>query len=69
MNPVMARRPEPDRMAYWQAVDSGRLLLMAAAAMLVTASFASTAVVLEERTPPIINWSAAVAFGGLASWP
>jgi HD domain len=65
----MTRRPEPDRMAYWQAVDSGRLLLMAAAAMLVTASFASTAVFLNDHHPPIIiNWSAAVAFGGLVAF-
>ena len=28
---TMAGRPAPDRMAYWQALDSGRLLLMAAA--------------------------------------
>jgi hypothetical protein len=62
----MARRPEPDRLAYWQAVDSGRLLLMAAAAMLVTASFASTAVNLEKK--PVIDWHAALAFGGLVAF-
>ena len=62
----MVRRPEPDRMAYWQAVDSGRLLLMAAAAMLVTASFASTAVILHSR--PVIDWRAALAFGGLVAF-
>jgi HD domain len=62
----MARRPEPDRMAYWQAVDSGRLLLMAAAAMLVTASFASTAVILQSS--PTIDWNAALAFGGLVAF-
>jgi hypothetical protein len=65
---VMARRPEPDRMAYWQAVDSGRLLLMAAAAMLVTASFASTAVILEKHSAPPIDWNAALAFGGLVAF-
>ena len=41
---TMAGRPAPDRIAYWQALDSGRLLLMAVAAMLVTAAFAATAV-------------------------
>ncbi|MGH3303080.1 MAG: HD-GYP domain-containing protein [Streptosporangiaceae bacterium] len=65
---VMARRPEPDRMAYWQAVDSGRLLLMAAAAMLVTASFASTAVILGAHPQPIVDWNAALAFGGLVAF-
>jgi HD domain len=65
---VMARRPEPDRMAYWQAVDSGRLLLMAAAAMLVTASFATTAVILQGQSAPDIDWSAAIAFGGLVAF-
>jgi HD domain len=65
---VMARRPEPDRLVYWQAVDSGRLLLMAAAAMLVTASFAASAVILSERPKPEIDWHAALAFGGLVAF-
>jgi hypothetical protein len=65
---VMVRRPEPDRMAYWQAVDSGRLLLMAAAAMLVTASFASTAVILHSLPHPVIDWPSALAFGGLVAF-
>ncbi len=68
MTSVMARRPEPDRLAYWQAVDSGRLLLMAAAAMLVTASFASTAVILNSRSKPVIDWHTALAFGGLVAF-
>jgi hypothetical protein len=63
---VMVRRPEPDRLTYWQAVDSGRLLLMAAAAMLVTASFASTAVILQSK--PVIDWHTALAFGGLVAF-
>jgi hypothetical protein len=63
---AMARRPEPDRLVYWQAVDSGRLLLMAAAAMLVTASFASTAVILQ--TKPVVDLRTAVAFGGLVAF-
>jgi hypothetical protein len=37
---TIARRTPPARMAYWQALDSGRILLMAAAAMLVIAAFA-----------------------------
>jgi len=63
---AMARRPEPDRMAYWQAVDSGRLLLMAAAAMLVTAAFASTAVMVNQHVR--MDWNAALAFGGLIAF-
>jgi hypothetical protein len=63
---VMARRPGPDRLVYWQAVDSGRLLLMAAAAMLVTASFASTAVILNSNPP--IDWRTALAFGALVAF-
>ncbi len=66
MTSAMPRRPGPDRLVYWQAVDSGRLLLIAAAAMLVTASFASTAVLLQSRPP--INWHAALAFGGLVAF-
>jgi hypothetical protein len=59
---ALAGRPPPDRMAYWQAVDSGRLLLMAAAAMLTAAAFAST--VIETRDGHPIQWKLALAFGG-----
>ncbi len=55
----------PDRMAYWQALDSGRLLLMAAAAMLVTAAFAGTAIAARVKVPgDKIYWAPALAFGG-----
>jgi len=59
------RRLEPDRLAYWQAMDSGRLLLMGAAAMLVTASFAVSAVVLRHQA---VDWHAALAFGGFVAF-
>jgi hypothetical protein len=62
---AVARRPEPDRLAYWQAMDSGRLLLMGAAAMLVTASFAVTPVVINGKP---VNWDAALAFGGFVAF-
>jgi HD domain len=65
---AMTRRAEPDRLAYWQAMDSGRLLLMAAATMLVTASFAGTAVILSAHPQPVIEWNAALAFGGLVAF-
>jgi HD domain len=51
-------RPGPDRWSSWQAMDSGRLLLLAVSGMLVLASFASLAVTTGR--PPI---RAAVAFG------
>jgi len=65
---VVSRRPEPDRLAYWQAMDSGRLLLMGAAAMLVTASFAVTAVILSSHPHPVIYWDAALAFGSFVAF-
>jgi len=54
---ALAGRPAPDRFAYWQALDSGRLLLLSAAATLVIASFA---VVARDHG---INWNLPVAFG------
>jgi hypothetical protein len=50
-------------MAYWQALDSGRILLMGASAMLVIASFAGL-VALH----PQVNWRAALAFGGFIAF-
>jgi HD domain len=52
-------RPAPDRLAYWQAMDSGRLLLLAAATMLVISAFAYAAIRHYET-----NWKVAAAFGG-----
>jgi hypothetical protein len=62
------RRPEPDRLAYWQAMDSGRLLLMGAAAMLVTASFAVSAVLIHGPLQSEVDWHAAFAFGGFVAF-
>ena len=62
---TLAERSAPDRIAYWQAVDSGRLLLMAAAAMLVTAAFAGSALAINSHH---INWRAALAFGGFIAF-
>jgi hypothetical protein len=52
-----------DRWAYWQALDSGRLLLLAAAAMLVTAGLAGSALGAHARAGNF-HWSIALAFGG-----
>ncbi len=57
---AFADRNPRDRAAYWQGVDSGRLLLMASAAMLIAAAFAHTA--LQPRGA--IQWQPALAFGG-----
>ncbi len=51
-------RPALDRWAAWQAMDSGRLLLVAVSAMLVLAALASLAV-----TAPQPGVKTAVAFG------
>jgi hypothetical protein len=56
-----------DRIAYWQAVDSGRLLLMAAAAALVIAAFAGTAIANSINVhghKSTIDWTPALVFGG-----
>ncbi len=63
----MAGRPPPDRIAYWQAVDSGRLLLVATALTLVTAAFAVTAVQARPSSHPIY-WTPALAFGGFIAF-
>jgi hypothetical protein len=60
---TIVRRAAPDRIAYWQALDSGRMLLMAAAGMLVIAAFAGL-VALH----PHPNWDAALAFGGFIAF-
>ncbi len=60
---TIARRPAPDRMAYWQALDSGRILLMAAAAMLMIAAFAGFAAL--HLHPDL---QVAVAFGGFIAF-
>jgi hypothetical protein len=67
---MITERPAPDRIAYWQAVDSGRLLLMATAAMLVTAAFAVTAVEARPHAAHHypIYWAAALAFGGFIAF-
>ena len=60
---TIVRRSPPERLAYWQALDSGRILLMAAAAMLVLAAF--TGVVALQ---PHANLRAALAFGAFIAF-
>ena len=55
----MTTRPPADRWSSWQAMDSGRLLLMATTAMLLIAAFATSTLGLEQ-----IDVNTALAFGG-----
>jgi hypothetical protein len=59
-------RPAPDRWSSWQAMDSGRLLLLAVSGMLVLAAFASLAVT-TARPPvhPAVAFGLFIAFGEL----
>ena len=64
----MAGRPATDRVAYWQALDSGRLLLMAAAATLVIAGFVASGVqahLHHIQWPPALAFGSFIAFGEL----
>ena len=61
---TIARRTPPARMAYWQALDSGRILLIVAASMLVIAAAAG----LIALHPSQVNVRAALAFGGFIAF-
>jgi hypothetical protein len=61
---AMTSRTTADRWAYVQALDSGRLLLMAAAGMLVIAAFAHTTIMGLKQT----EWRSALAFGGFIAF-
>ena len=54
---TMTTRQPAERRPYWQSLDSGRLLLLAAAGMLIVAAFARTAVGIKQPEE-------ALAFGG-----
>ena len=62
---TLAGRPAPDRLAFWQALDSGRLVLMAAAAMLAVAAFVGTAFVGSLNR---VELETAFAFGGFIAF-
>ena len=64
---AMAGRPKPpDRIAYWQAMDSGRLLLIAVALMLVAVAIAGTAA--EAPAAGHLNLPVPLAFGGFIAF-
>jgi hypothetical protein len=54
-----------ERWAAWQAMDSGRLLLLAAAGMLVVAGLASTAAATVVQPSEAAAFGALIAFGEL----
>jgi hypothetical protein len=60
---TLTSRRAPDRWSSWQALDSGRLLLMSMASMLVLAAFVTAPI--EVRTLPM---KTALAFGGFIAF-
>jgi HD domain len=59
-------RPAADRWSSWQAMDSGRLLLLAISGMLVLAAFASLAVTTDDLPGmPAVAFGLFIAFGEL----
>jgi hypothetical protein len=61
---TVTSRPPADRWTYWQALDSGRLLLMAVAGMLILAAFAHTTISSDQG----IDWRSVLAFGGFIAF-
>ncbi len=60
---TVTSRSVADRWSSWQALDSGRLLLMSTAAMLVVAAFATTTIGLRH-----FETNTALAFGGFIAF-
>jgi hypothetical protein len=66
---ALSERTSSDRLAYWQGLDSGRLLLISTAAMLVTAAFATMALYTTTAGGHShIAWRPALAFGGFIAF-
>ncbi|MGD0374235.1 MAG: HD domain-containing phosphohydrolase [Streptosporangiaceae bacterium] len=61
----MTTRQPAERWASWQALDSGRLLLLAAAGMLVVAGLAQTAAVKVQQPVTAVAFGCLIAFGEL----
>jgi hypothetical protein len=60
---TITSRRAPDRWSSWQALDSGRLLLMSMASMLVVAAFATTTIEASK-----VQMNTALAFGGFIAF-
>ena len=61
----MTARQPAERWASWQDLDSGRLLLLAAAGMLVVAGLAQTAAVKAQQPTTAVAFGCLIAFGEL----
>jgi hypothetical protein len=61
----MTTRQPAERWVFWQALDSGRLLLLAAAGMLVVAGLAQTAAVKVQQPATAVAFGCLIAFGEL----
>ncbi len=61
----MTARQPAERWASWQDLDSGRLLLLSAAGMLVVAGLAQTAAVKVEQPTTAVAFGCLIAFGEL----
>jgi HD domain len=63
---TITSRRAPDRWSSWQALDSGRLLLMSMAAMLVVAAFATASIEMHHvQMKPALAFGGFIAFGEL----
>jgi hypothetical protein len=62
---AMTTRPPADRWASWQALDSGRLLLMSTAGMLVVAAFAVSTLAVQQHR---VQMEIALSFGGFIAF-
>jgi HD domain len=60
---AMPTRPAADRWSSWQAIDSGRLMLMSTAGMLVLTAFATTTI-----EAPNVQLKVALSFGGFIAF-
>lgn len=62
---TLTSRRAPDRWSSWQALDSGRLLLMSMAAMLVVAAFATASIERHVQLRTALAFGGFIAFGEL----
>ncbi len=63
---AITSRRAPDRWSSWQALDSGRLLLMSMASMLVVAAFATATIEVNTlQMRPALAFGGFIAFGEL----
>jgi HD domain len=63
---TITSRRAPDRWSSWQALDSGRLLVMSMASMLVVAAFATATIEVDKlQMKPALAFGGFIAFGEL----